>query len=141
MKTESVFPYELRAGDFIVSGPLKKDPAETKLVRVENFNQTPNAVSFYLDGQHKHFSTNGRARTGLKLSRVAVVKGSRWIGEGHYYSGSVTIERVQTSGASTWIRFYLDGHGEEEISIEEFLKHFKPDTSPVLVVDVEGGAQ
>ncbi len=108
MKTERCYQFELRAGDYVVSGPIKKDPSQTKLVRAE---KVP------------------RDRAGFLVSRVAVIKGSRWIGyEGnHYHRGPAMIERVRSSGASTWVRFYLEGHGEEEITIEDFLKYYRPD--------------
>lgn len=66
-----------------------------------------------------------------------IEKGSRWIGSGTYYNGEITVDRVTSSGASTWIAFYLQGHGDEEVEISDFLRHFKPNAEPVLVVDGE----
>lgn len=64
-----------------------------------------------------------------------VEKGSRWIGQGGYYSGEVIVDRVKSVSGTTWIRFDLEGHGEEEISIVEFLKYFKPAAEPAFVVE------
>lgn len=64
-----------------------------------------------------------------------VEKGSRWLGQGGYYSGEVIVDRVKAVSGTTWIRFDLEGHGEEEISIVEFLKYFKPAAEPAFVVE------
>lgn len=84
--------------------------------------------------QHSKWSSDGY-ETFLGDVLPTIEKGSAWIGEGSYYSGRVIVDRVKTSGVTTWIRFYLDGHGEEEISAEEFFKHFRKDPEPALVVD------
>lgn len=65
----------------------------------------------------------------------SVEKGSRWIGQGGYYSGEVIVDRVKAVSGTTWIRFDLEGHGEEEISIVEFLKYFKPAAEPAFTVE------
>jgi hypothetical protein len=69
MKSEFIFPHELRDGDMLVVKP-KIGPSYA--VPILEFKRTDNAVSFRVDGQHKHFATVGRAREGLKIERVVM---------------------------------------------------------------------